>query len=105
MFLAAGCAEGLDLRDDFCRLNIIPALIRPNLGDPVVMKRRALADGDRWYALETMKTTIQQYGRSTRHEKDHSTTVVMDPTFSRTVNQYKDDIPTYFKESIQWASQ
>ena len=103
VFLASGCSEGLDLRDDQCRLNIIPHLNRPNLGDPVVSKRRALEDGQRWYALETLKTTIQQYGRSTRHERDHSVTVIMDPTFSMTYKQVSNDLPQYFKESIRWG--
>lgn len=103
VFLASGCAEGLNLRDDFCRLNIIPGLMRPNLGDPCVQKRKALEDGQSWYALETLKSTIQQYGRSTRHEKDHSITVVMDPTFSMTYKQVKEDLPRYFGEAIKWG--
>jgi Rad3-related DNA helicase len=104
IFLAAGCSEGLDLKDDLCRLNIIPHMVRPNLGDPVVQKRKALEDGERWHALETLKTTIQQYGRSTRHEKDSSTTIVMDPQFSSMVNKYKKYLPQYFFNAIQWSA-
>jgi Rad3-related DNA helicase len=103
VFLASGCAEGLDLRDNMCRLNIIPHLIRPNLGDPVVKMRKKLEHGERWYALEAIKTCIQQYGRSTRHERDASTTVVLDPYFSDVVSRYRADIPKYFLEAISWA--
>lgn len=103
IWLAAGCSEGLDLKGDICRLNIIPHLIRPNLGDPVVKKWKALQGGDRRYALETIKSTVQQYGRSNRDPKDYSHTVVMDPHFSQIVSRYKKDIPAYFVEAIRWS--
>lgn len=102
IWLAAGCAEGLDLKDDLCRVNIIPHLITPNLGDPVVKKRRALEDGDTWLALETLKVAIQQAGRSTRHEKDYSRTIVMDPRFPSLISRYGKFCPQSFVEAIQW---
>ena len=104
VWLAAGCAEGLDLRDDLCRLNIVPHLMRANLGDPVIAKRKGLQDGNRWYALEAIKIAIQQFGRSTRHENDESISIMGDPTFSRLVMQYRPYIPESFYEAIQWTS-
>lgn len=103
IFLAAGCSEGLDLRGDLCRLNIIPKLLFPNLGDPIVQKRKMLEDGDVWYATETLKTTIQQAGRSTRSEDDYSKTYILDPNFARVYRQYKDKLPRSFNESINWT--
>lgn len=103
VFLAAGCAEGLDLKDGVCRLNIIPRLMYPNLSDPVVQKRKALERGEEWYALETLKVAIQQTGRSTRNESDWSNTVVLDPNFSRLVNRYKSKLPSSFYEAIDWT--
>lgn len=105
VWLAAGCSEGLDLKGDVCRLNIIPHLLRPNLGDPVVKKWKALPGGNRRYALETIKNAVQQYGRSTRDPKDHSITVIQDPYFSNVISQYGKDIPKYFTEAIQWRKQ
>jgi Rad3-related DNA helicase len=102
IFLASGCGEGIDLADDTCRLNIIPQLLFPNLGDPVVIKRKAQEDGQLWYALETMKTVIQQYGRSTRHEKDWSRTVILDPNFGMLVARYGKELPKYFTSAIIW---
>ncbi len=103
VFLASGCAEGLDLKDDYCRVNIIVKLMFPNLMDNMVQKRKALADGNDWYNLETMKTTIQQAGRSTRNEKDWSRTYVMDPSFPRVFSQTKRHLPQSFIESIIWS--
>lgn len=103
VWLAAGCAEGLDLRDDECRLNIIPRLSYPDLGDPVVQKRRALPNGNAWYDLETLKIAIQQAGRSTRHEKDRSTTIIMDPRFSRLVSMHRAKLPQSFLDALVWT--
>jgi hypothetical protein len=104
VWLAAGCAEGLDLKGDLCRLNIIPHLLRPNLGSPVVKKWVALPGGKRRYALETIKTTVQQYGRSTRDPEDESSTEILDPGFGNIVNTYRNDIPRYFTEAIDWRA-
>jgi Rad3-related DNA helicase len=104
LFIAAGCAEGLDLVGDICRLNLIPGLIFPNLGDPVVLKRKGLADGKEWYALETLKTVIQQAGRSTRGPDDFSIVEVGDSNFPWLVKSVKQKLPQSFLESIQWSS-
>lgn len=103
IFLAAGCAEGLDLKHGYCRLNIIPQLLFPNLGDPVVQKRKALQDGEKWYATETMKVVIQQAGRSTRAEDDYSKTVILDPNFAWCYKTVKDYLPKSFKEAVVWG--
>lgn len=103
VFLAAGCAEGLDLKDDFCRVNIIPKLAYPDLNDPVVSKRKAMEDGAEWYGLEALKVAIQAAGRSTRHETDHSTTYIMDPTFGSLFNRYRTKLPQSFTEAIVWS--
>jgi Rad3-related DNA helicase len=101
VFLASGCAEGLDLKYDLCRTNIIPKLAFPNLMDPSVQKRKALSDGESWYNLETLKSTIQAAGRSTRAADDFSTTYILDPSFKRLVLKERDKLPKSFLESIE----
>jgi len=103
-FLAAGCAEGLDLKGDLCRINIVPKLMFPNIRDKVVEKRMAKEDGELWYALTTLKTTIQQLGRSTRGEKDSSIGYILDPNFARLFVKYREHLPKYFTESVIWTS-
>lgn len=103
IFLAAGCSEGLDLKGDLCHINIITKLLFPNLGDPVVAKRKSLEDGDEWLALETLKTTIQQAGRSTRSVDDYSKTYILDNNFARVFRKYKDRLPQSFNDSISWS--
>lgn len=102
IFLAAGCAEGLDFDYDKCRIQIIPKLPFPNLNDEVVMKRKGLSDGNQWYILETFTTLIQMIGRSTRAMDDFSITYVLDPMFPRLVNEYRKFLPKSFLEAIKW---
>lgn len=104
IFLAAGCAEGIDLSGDLATVNIIVKLNFPDLKDPTVLKRKALVDGEEWYAMTTLKTTIQMAGRTTRSETDRSATYVMDPNFSRIVLKYSKQVPKSFLEAIHWTA-
>jgi Rad3-related DNA helicase len=100
VFLAAGCAEGLDLKGDLCRVNIIPKLLYPNMKDPVVAKRMERADGSEWYELETLKLLIQQAGRSTRCLDDYSTTYVCDPGALWRIKKHGCQLPKSFLEAL-----
>ena len=101
LWLAAGCAEGLDLYDDYCRLNIILRLHKPNLADTIVQKKLSREGGRRWYDLMVLRKVIQQAGRSTRHETDSSKVVIKDTMFPRLFKKYKSDLPPSFVEAVQ----
>ncbi len=103
VFVAAGCAEGLDLPDDQCRVNIIPILPRPSPVEPAVQKWLALPGGRRRYDLETMRTVQQQVGRSTRHVRDRSRTFICDNGFPRVYGAVAEDLPKSFKDAIHWT--
>ena len=103
LFIAAGCAEGLDLKGDWCRLNLVPKLSFPDRSDKSIEKRIALENGDEWYDLETLKILIQQIGRSTRSPTDWSIAIIGDPNFSRIYSRRKGKLPRYFGESILWS--
>lgn len=105
IFIGSGLYEGLDLKDDLCRLNIIVKIPYPNLGDTIVKKRKALRDGNLWYASESLKAVIQSVGRSTRSETDYSFTFVMDPSFANLVSRNYDWLPKSFTDSIIWSRQ
>lgn len=104
VLIGSGCTEGLDLKGDLCRLNIIAKLQWPCLGDTWVKKRRAMQDGYMWYLAETLKVIIQAAGRSTRGENDYSRCVVLDPSFSLLITQCVKLglVPQYFLQSIDW---
>lgn len=104
VLLGAGMAEGLDLKDDLCRQQIIVKIQFPNMGDMWVQKRKALLDGDTWYSAEAYKIFAQQIGRSTRHKNDYSITHVLDNRLPRVVQQWDrlGILPDYLKESISY---
>lgn len=102
LFLACGCAEGVDLPDDQCRLNLIPILIYPNYGSSVVQGKIKLY-GKKWYDLETLELFIQQAGRSTRGETDYSTIICGDMRLPVLIKKYKRILPASFVQSIQWG--
>ena len=101
VWLASGCAEGIDLLGDICRLNVIPILPRANIEDPIVRKRLSLPGGEVEYELDILRTVIQQAGRSTRDPSDHSKTVVGDIHLKRLISKYKDSLPSSFVESLE----
>lgn len=101
IWIAPGCAEGIDLPDEECRLNLIPVLPFANIGDPVVEARRRRY-GMKQYERQTLLTFMQQVGRSTRGEQDYSTTVVGDSRVVRLLKAHKSDIPESFLEAVEW---
>lgn len=103
VWLAAGCAEGIDLPGDECRLNIIPIIMRGNPMDPVTKKQVAMPRGWLKYELKALTTLIQQVGRSTRGVDDHSISVVGDSRFPQLISKNRQYIPNSFLESIKWG--
>lgn len=105
ILIACGMAEGVDLKGDLCRLNIIPKVLWPNKKDDFVEKKSCLGpSGQLWYQLEAAKTVIQQAGRSTRGPDDWSTTVVLDPSFVGLISSVGSHLPHSFIEAIQFHS-
>jgi len=103
VIIAPGCSTGLDLKDSLCRLNIITQLNFADLGSPLVQKKLAATGGQEWYANNCIRHITQAVGRSTRNEKDHSLTVIVDPRFSRFYNKWKANFPKSFRESLIWS--
>jgi Rad3-related DNA helicase len=101
LWIAAGCAEGIDLADDACRVVIIPSLLFPNKGDLHVQKHLGLPGGQRWYCLKTLENTIQRLGRGLRHSKDHCKSYILDPAFPTLWQKYKDQ---FERLNIIWGS-
>lgn len=87
IWLAAGCAEGLDLPYETCQQMIIPTLMYPDRQDLFVQKRVGLPDGDHWYSLRTMQNTVQRLGRGVRAIDDKCVAHILDPTFGRLYNR------------------
>lgn len=101
LWLAAGCAEGLDLPHEYCGVVIIPNLQFPNKGDMYVQKRMGKPDGRKWYSLKTLENTVQRLGRGLRNPTDKCAHYILDPYFPRLWGEYGNQFEPL---NIQWGS-
>lgn len=102
LWLAPGCAEGIDLPGKQGEVNLIPILPFANIGAPIVAARMAVPMGRADYELDTLINTVQAAGRTTRGADDKSTTVIGDARIMRLIQTHKSQIPKSFVESIKY---
>jgi Rad3-related DNA helicase len=90
--------EGVDLKGDLSRFQIICKVPYPYLGDKLVQKR--MRKWSWWYPIQTAKTIIQSLGRSIRSADDHAVSYILDSDWDRFYGQQRDMFPESFRESI-----
>jgi ATP-dependent DNA helicase DinG len=90
--------EGLDLRDDLSRFQVVVKVPYPPFKDPYVVARRRL-DKD-WYSWQTAMRLIQATGRSVRSETDYAETYIVDSNFGdfRRLNQRL--LPAWWRAAV-----
>jgi Rad3-related DNA helicase len=91
--------QGVDLKDDRARWQMVCKVPYPDLGDPQISKRRNL-DPD-WYNWMTLMSLIQTYGRICRSEEDYGATYVLDSLFDFIISKNYSILPKWFKEAIR----
>lgn len=91
--------EGIDLKGDASRFQIICKVPYPYLGDKLVQKR--MRKWSWWYPLQTAKTVIQSLGRSIRSSDDFAVSYILDSDWNRFYGQNQDMFPETFKEAVQ----
>jgi Rad3-related DNA helicase len=99
VILSPSMAEGVDLRDDLSRFQIICKLPYPYLGDKLVKKRmnkRAV-----WYSYQTAKTIVQAAGRSIRSHNDHAVTYILDDGWRHFFEKNASLFPESFKKALK----
>lgn len=79
VLVAPAMHEGLDLKDDWSRFQIIVKIPWPDFSDPQI-QARAKVD-DRWYVWQTALKMVQQGGRSVRSATDYAATYILDAAF------------------------
>jgi ATP-dependent DNA helicase DinG len=97
ILLSPSMAEGVDLKDNLSRFQIICKIPFPYLGDKVVRKK--MNKWKWWYDTQTIRTIIQSIGRSIRNESDYAVTYILDSDWERVYNKNKELFPTDFHES------
>lgn len=99
VLISPSMAEGVDLKDDLSRFQIVCKVPYPYLGDKLVKKK--MNKWRWWYALQTAKTIVQSVGRSVRSSKDSAVTYILDSDFERFFNSNKSLFPEEFKRSMK----
>ena len=98
VLLSPSMAEGVDLKGDFSRFQIICKVPYPYLGDKIVKKR--MNKWKRWYDLQTAKLIVQSAGRSVRSVDDTAVTYILDADWGRFYSKNSDILPEGFKKCI-----
>lgn len=102
VYLSPSAYEGLDLKDDLCRFNIVAKLSWPNRGDPVVREQLTRIPG--FNEHETAAALIQALGRGNRHADDWCHSYVLDGTVWQILGQRTatySKLPRYIKDAIR----
>jgi Rad3-related DNA helicase len=98
ILLSPSLAEGIDLRDDLSRWQVICKVPYPYLGDKLVRKR--MNRRKQWYPYQTAKTLIQATGRSVRSDTDRATTYILDENWGLFFRKNGCMFPTSFKKAL-----
>jgi Rad3-related DNA helicase len=98
VLLSPSMTEGVDLRGEFSRFQVICKVPYPFLGDKLVKKRMNKWKG--WYPLQTAKAIVQAVGRSVRSSDDHAVTYILDSDWERFYSYNKSLFPKDFQRCI-----
>lgn len=100
ILIAPAMHEGLDLKDDLSRWQIICKVPFPNFFDDKQLAARKEEDPDFVDWLTALKL-CQCIGRSVRSEVDYADTYIIDESFGWWYNRNNRNIPVWIKEAIQ----
>lgn len=99
VLISPSMSEGVDLKDDLSRFQILCKVPYPYLGDKLVKKK--MNKWRWWYPLQTAKTIVQAVGRSVRSDTDSAVTYILDSDFDRFFNSNRSLFPQEFKRSMK----
>ena len=99
VLVSPSMTEGVDLKDDLSRFQVIMKVPYPSLGDKLVRKR--MARWSWWYPLQVVKSIVQAVGRSIRSEKDYAVTYILDSDWQNFYRKHKHLFPEYFRKVVQ----
>ena len=93
--------RGVDLPGNLCRVVILVKVPYASLGDKQVAARvYGSADGNEWYATNTIKSIVQATGRATRSEDDWSVTYILDGQFRKLYYAHAAAFPGWWREAL-----
>lgn len=99
VLISPSMENGINLKDDLSRFQIILKIPYPNLGSKRIKRRQELKPD--WFNWKTSVDLVQSYGRSIRSEEDWAKTYLLDSNFDLLARNYKDKFPKYFIEAFK----
>ena len=101
ILIASGMAEGIDLKDDLARFQIIVMLQFPSLADDVMAW--IAQNHPKRYKWMAIRNLVQQSGRIARHPKDFGVTYFIGAELTKRFYYETEDMwPQFFKDSMVW---
>ena len=98
VLLSPSMTEGIDLKDDAGRFQVLCKVPYPYLGDKLIKKK--MHKWKWWYPLQTAKSIVQAIGRSVRNINDHAVTYILDEDWNRFYSRNKELFPEDFKKCL-----
>jgi len=99
VFLAVAFEEGQDWKGDICGAQVFFKTPFPDIKERRVQRRLELKDWS-WYYLETLRKTIQAYGRAVRSPTEKKTFYVLDSSFWDLMKRTRGILPEWFKAAL-----
>jgi len=99
ILISPAVKEGVDLKDDLCRFQILLKVPYPSLSDARVKYLLMEKNQWTWYFNETAKDIVQMYGRAVRTPTDHAKFYIVDGSFNDICK--KATFPKWFLEAIE----
>lgn len=87
-------AEGVDLKGDLSKFQVLCKMPYPYLGDKVTIKK--MNKWDWWYNTQTIRTIVQSVGRSIRSESDSAITYILDNDWEKIKSRCNEYFPEGF---------
>lgn len=100
VLLSPSMTEGLDLRDDLSRFQVIAKIPFPSLADPYIKTRMEL--DPQWYQWQTCLALVQGLGRSIRSKDDFAVSYILDGDFKMLLHNSASILPEWWLESIEF---
>lgn len=99
VLIGAGIKDGIDLKHDKCRFQIIYKMPFPSLAGTQINIRKRYDPV--WYIYQTVMPLMQAYGRGIRDKTDWCKTYVLDSDFDNLLRNYHYLFNEYFLEAVE----
>lgn len=98
VLLSPSLYQGIDLKDDLARFQIIIKIPYPDISDKYIDTK--MKNDYRWYQWQTALRLVQSYGRIVRSISDYGDTYILDSKLRKFIQNKM--IPKWFTEAIVW---